>query len=124
MNKKQECIPVGCVPSAAVAVSWGGVPLGDLPRDWEGLPGDKGGGYLRTVKMLDFVLKDLGQCRVSFAEMVMYFLGGFILISRLIHYFLYPTHNTTKVKTIQNSRAVSNSNCAKAACETAGAQPP
>ena len=24
--KKQECIPVGCVPSAAVAVSWGGVP--------------------------------------------------------------------------------------------------
>ena len=26
---KQECIPVGCVPSAAVAVSWGGV---NLPR--------------------------------------------------------------------------------------------
>ena len=23
---KQECIPVGCVPSATVAVCWGGVP--------------------------------------------------------------------------------------------------
>ena len=27
-EKKQECIPVGCVPSAAVAVCWGGVCLG------------------------------------------------------------------------------------------------
>ena len=25
---KQECIPVGCVPSAAVAVCWGGLPGG------------------------------------------------------------------------------------------------
>ena len=24
ISRKQECIPVGCVPSAAVAVSWGG----------------------------------------------------------------------------------------------------
>ena len=35
---KQECIPVGCVPSAVVAVCWGGLPGGGC------LPG--GGGYL------------------------------------------------------------------------------
>ena len=29
---KQECIPVGCVPSAAVAVCWGVCPGGCLPR--------------------------------------------------------------------------------------------
>ena len=28
---EQECIPVGCIPSAAVAVSWGG---GCLPGGW------------------------------------------------------------------------------------------
>ena len=28
---KQECIPVGCVPSAAVAVPGGGPPRGYLP---------------------------------------------------------------------------------------------
>ena len=40
----QECIPVGCVPSAAVAVSWGGVPG---PGGWvylvpAGVPGSGG----------------------------------------------------------------------------------
>ena len=30
--KKQECIPVGCVPSAAVAVCWGCLRRGCLPR--------------------------------------------------------------------------------------------
>ena len=34
---KQECIPVGCVPSAAVAVSPGGTCPG-------GVPGPRGGG--------------------------------------------------------------------------------
>ena len=32
--KEQKCIPLGCVPSAAVAVSWGGrgvLPKGCLP---------------------------------------------------------------------------------------------
>ena len=35
LKVKQECIPVGCVPSAAVAISWGGgqvLPRGCLPR--------------------------------------------------------------------------------------------
>ena len=43
---KQECIPVGCVPSAAVAVSGVCVPRGCLPVGG-GLPGgvsDIGGG--------------------------------------------------------------------------------
>ena len=32
MNDKQECIPVGCVPSAAVAISGGVSAWGCLPR--------------------------------------------------------------------------------------------
>ena len=33
ISEKQECIPVGCVPSAAAAVSWGGGLPGEcLPR--------------------------------------------------------------------------------------------
>ena len=33
---KQECIPVGCVPSATVAVCWGGVPTGGVPGPGRG----------------------------------------------------------------------------------------
>ena len=38
---QQECIPVGCIPSTAVAISGGGVYLGAvcLPREGECLPG-------------------------------------------------------------------------------------
>ena len=56
-NLKQECIPVGCVPSTAVGVSGNGCPtlgvvcLGELLA-WEGtFPGGvclRGGGCLRT----------------------------------------------------------------------------
>ena len=38
---KQECIPVGCVPPAAVAVCWGGLPqcvLGSPLRVWAWRP--------------------------------------------------------------------------------------
>ena len=51
LQPQEECIPVGCVPSAAVAVSWGGVYL--VPGGtWSGggtwsrgVPGPRGGGY-------------------------------------------------------------------------------
>ena len=49
LKKQQECIPVGCVPSAAVAVSQGGVPgPGGVYLVWRstwsqgGLPGPRG----------------------------------------------------------------------------------
>ena len=43
---KQECIPVGCVPSATVAVCWGGVPdPGGGGCAWSGgVPGATGVG--------------------------------------------------------------------------------
>ena len=40
-TKKQECIPVGCLPTAAVAVCWGGVCLSacwDTPQVWAWRP--------------------------------------------------------------------------------------
>ena len=57
LKKQQECIPVGCVPSAAVALSRGGVPGPEgvylvWGSTWSqgGLPGPRGctwsGGYL------------------------------------------------------------------------------
>ena len=45
MHEKQECIPVGCIPSAAVVVLWrGGVCLrgvcpGEVSAQWGCLPG-------------------------------------------------------------------------------------
>ena len=66
MNK-QECIPVGCVPSAAVAVCLGGcLPRGCLPRGTYTSPCGQTDTcvnitflqlLLRTVKMLSPVLK-------------------------------------------------------------------
>ena len=52
---KQECIPVGCVPSAAVAI-WGGVcPEGCLPRGCVHLPPPRGQNSWHTlVKTLPF----------------------------------------------------------------------
>ena len=41
---KQECIPVGCVPSAAVAVCWGGICLPGGSACQGGLPSLSGGG--------------------------------------------------------------------------------
>ena len=45
-SKTQECIPVGCVPSAAVAVSRGGVYLPRGCTCWGGVPGPWRGVYL------------------------------------------------------------------------------
>ena len=45
---KQECIPVGCVPSAVVAVCWGGLPGGGVSAWWRGGV-CLGGAYLRGV---------------------------------------------------------------------------